>query len=216
MKILFLSAMFFSFSQSFAQSNVFELEVTRKGVKSTRIAYNHWSGEYPEPVIDVTKEMTFKNAISTLKNLTPKIECTIPAGLYHPWSNEKDVLKVVLSYTTLAPMKIYEALDDYQFDEIQFKKGDVIARHHYLSEGYCAGILKKHQSGVMKSIEYSCHIIFSKYFKTVTNDKYPNEQWINVKCAEGYNAFILDEDLLSTPGVKEGEIADYGSVQRVQ
>ena len=44
------------------------------------------------------------------------------------------------------------------------------------------------------------------------DDKF-REQWIHVKCAENYQAFVRDTDLLKQPGIKPGEIKGYGEVK---
>lgn len=38
------------------------------------------------------------------------------------------------------------------------------------------------------------------------------EQWLQLKCQEGYAGFVQDKDLLKFNGVKEGTIINYGMV----
>lgn len=50
-------------------------------------------------------------------------------------------------------------------------------------------------------------------FTKLSSDEATNvEQWIQLKCEDGKTAYIQDETLLATPGVKAGEITGFGSV----
>lgn len=55
--------------------------------------------------------------------------------------------------------------------------------------------------------------LFSRlqHIKTVGKTR---EQWLYLKCGEGYNAYIRDLSLLKHKGVRQGEIKTYGEIKR--
>ena len=90
--ILLIVAMFYS--TSFAQSS-YKLDIVRDGKTQQKMTFNSWSGEYPQPVIDVNSKVqgsTLIQAYKSLRNLTESLSCTVKNGIYHPWSltNQKN------------------------------------------------------------------------------------------------------------------------------
>jgi hypothetical protein len=63
-----------------------------------------------------------------------------------------------------------------------------------------------------KTIEYVCSDLANNSNLNRTTGAGEMEQWLYVKCAEGYKAFVRDESLMKQPGVTPGQITDYGSV----
>jgi hypothetical protein len=222
-----------------ADFGTYKLEIERDGVTYLQVAMNEWQGEYPGPVIDVSSKKKNKTTTvkgwESLRKQTVQKNCTITNGLYHPWSQTKNS---VIDFYTIAPVLDYVVLQDIanpQDLDISslngdqsvpaIKAGSKIVNYMYLAEGGAMATLQ--QDGVeqylylfydtLEKPEYFAEIPASKASKKVTeedgtiSDAY--EQWLYVKCAEGYKVFIEDTALLSQKGVKEGNITGYGEIE---
>lgn len=228
--ILLIVAMFYS--TSFALSS-YKLEVIRNGKTQQKMTFNTWSGEYPQPVIDVNSKVqgtTQIQAYKSVRDLTERPVCTIKNGIYHPWSAANHKNGTI--YYSIKVQEDYQArrktsLDSFVFDPqnpegkketYNFEPGDLLQNIYYASEGTCIGtqtqIVKKQK--ISAEISFSCEALDNKaVFKRLTPQSVKDdnlEQWLYVSCAEGYKAFLRDKDLLNNEGVKEGTIVEYGVV----
>lgn len=216
--ILLLLSMFVSFSVT-AEPGTYKLKITRDGVTQTKLAYNYWSGEYPLPVADVTAKTTVK-AYRSVRKLNRKVACTIDKGIYHPWSNNQGS---VINFYTLTNAVDAIVTDDFQ-DEIMWEdfghsemfapqKGDIINEIYYGSEGICGGKLFELNSDPTP-VSFYCDSFFEGNIDYLSKDTDLDwgEQWLYLRCDEGYNAFIQDYQLMTSPKVKEGQIWGFGSV----
>ena len=89
-----------------------------------------WEGEYPGPVVDVTKAATVSARAEPCQRAAAQ-QCTVPAGLYHPWS------EVEAAYRTVRGVDRYEVLKDTRIGEIEVSAGTEGSVVAYLAEGYC-------------------------------------------------------------------------------
>jgi len=194
---------FLSFpNNSFAEGGSYKISITRNDITKTRFVYNYWSHEFPTPVINVNARKpgyTKIYAYKSLRKLNQKVICTIKNGLYHPWSKTANS---VINYYTIIALHEYIALISTMLDSRPVKKGQIITNVHYLSEGYCSGNLKSNQKII--NIDFTCSDIDKNKFKQITTKDNFVEQWLYMKCREGYNAFIKDAALLKQPGIKGG------------
>lgn len=196
----------------------YKLPLTRSGEKKIRVAYNSWSGEWPVPVIDVKSGSKGKTTIQgylSARELTDRASCTIKNGLYHPWSATAH--SVINFYSFVAPLE-YVALKDLEEDKIKIPKGSRIIDVAYVGEGYCTATLKIGRT--YRSFDTHFGFLDDKEaFKKVTPDDDFSEQWLHLKCeetdAEGKKrtVFVNDKDLLSQPGITQGEFDGYGKVK---
>jgi hypothetical protein len=232
--IVFSSIVFFVTTA--AATDAYKLEVERNGTTYLQVALNTWQGEYPGPVIDVSSkkknQTTTVKAWESLRSLSVSKLCTIQNGLYHPWSQTKNS---VINYYTLVPAVDYVAIKNVPADvgasfwpevgnKVTIKAGDKILNVVYLAEGISMATLVSKGTkqtiyvdyGALDNKEFFKNTLETKSLKTGTHEDGStysmNEQWLYVKCAEGYNAFIEDVELLKYKGVKEGDIYDWGSV----
>ncbi len=188
------------------------LPITRDGKTVNRVARNFWSGEYPQPVIDVNANKKGETTVSAFKSLRDKkdaVKCTIKNGVYHPWSKTPNSM---LETYTIQALSEYEAKTDVATDAFALKAGQKLTRVAYLAEGLC----EAYATGPGKKerrLDFSCDELKNPGLKEVAgqNDKF-SEQWLQLKCKDGTKAFVEDKALLAQPGVKEGEISEYGSV----
>lgn len=199
----------------------YKIDITRDGKTSTQVAYNFWSGEYPSPVINVHANETGKTTIEGYASLRDKKErkaCTVKNGLYHPWAKEENSL---INFYTITPVEDYEVVvapaqeGGEGLGEERLKVGDKILNVIYLAEGISQGTLHTPNKPDTLMDFYSDMLeTNAKMFKKIQETNTANivEQWLYVKCEEGHNVFVEDEDLLSQKGVKEGQITGYGSI----
>lgn len=198
-----------------ASFGAYRLPLERDGKKDIKLAYNWWSGEYPGPVIDVTRKTTIQ-AHASVRKLGKTQSCTVKEGLYHPWSQDSTSL---INYYTLVDLTIYEAEKDTALEEaftvkedkpVVLKKGDQVTNEVYLSEGWCRAEVRTEKSKYL--IEYFCDAVLALKNRSPKSPFSVDEQWIYVRCEEGHKAFMQDIDFLNSPDVREGQILGYGEV----
>ena len=191
-----------------ATEEPYTIPITRNEVTQTMVAYNFWSGEYPTPVINVKPTNKRWHKIwgySSLRKIDKKRACTIRSGLYHPWS--KDIISIINFYS-ITPKMDYIVKKDTKLEDEPLKKGDKLENEVYLSEGYCRYTLNG-----KKSFEAFCISDDDKTFKLIKHSTQNKEQWLYVKCKEGYKVFVKDKDLLNQKGVYKGTIKGYGEIK---
>ena len=211
----------------FAEINYYRLPVTRDGATETKLAYSFWAGEYPGPIMDVTEAITL-SSYSSLEKLDVSKPCTIEKGLYHPWSEEKTSALNYFTITNIATLTAKTdsqftfllAIDDENFEERAqvIKAGEMITDIHGADGEWCFGrfVNSKNQS---QTIDFNCaELEYNLDEFQLTNQVMPEnvEQWIQVQCKEGYQAFISDLEVLKSDKVRDGEFLDYGIVSRLQ
>ena len=190
----------------YAHDKPYLLPITRNGVTHTMVAYNFWSGEYPQPVIYIQPGRNNTSKIrgyASLRTPGKKKSCTVKSGIYHPWSKNKISL---INYYSIIPIINYVAKNDTILNDQKIKKGDRLGHEVYLAEGSCAYLF----NGKIK-LETSC-IDEDPKFKITKYPSHPSEQWLHLSCKEGYNIFVQDRDLLTQPNVRKGRILGYGEV----
>jgi hypothetical protein len=191
------------------------LPVTRGGVTTRRVAANFWAGEYPQPVIDVRsrKEGTTRvTGFASLRELTKPRRCTIQNGIYHPWSSSAGSL---VTFYRLTAERNYQAIRGTQLGDAQLIQGARLERVFYLSEGYCRGSLTEGSDIAFRCSELDHNADLVREGQGDGGVAEPDEfeeQWLYLRCSEGYDVFISDGDLLATSRVKEGKILRYGAV----
>ncbi len=194
---------------SFANELSYQLPITRNGQTKTRVASLGWSGEYPTPVINVfagRKGYYRARGFKSLRKLTQPLRCSIKYGLYHPWSKTRNS---VINYYRISALQKVRARKPIRFNKTRIKTGQVIFNIQYASEGVCVGNIKTKNK--TRAIDFECEMIENnKNFRRLTRYDGFNEQWLYVKCRQGYNAFIKDTSLLKQPGVRKGTIKTYG------
>lgn len=193
-------------SLTLASEKSYQLPITRNGKTQTRVAHNFWAGEYPRPVINVKageKGYLIVKGYKSLRKLNEPVKCSIKKGLYHPWSKTGNS---VVTYYTIGPRNEVKATRTTKLDDYTVRKGETIKNIMPAGEGYCVGLLNN------KEISYFCDNAEEPDFvETIPSDE-KWEQWLYVKCRQGYNAFIQDNALLKYTNIKEGKIVSYGKV----
>lgn len=211
----------------------YKLPITRNGKKSTRIAYNLWSGEWPSPIIDVKSHkmdgFTTIQAFTNLRSPTEadRVSCTIKNGLYHPWSEKDPSIENYYTITNVADFKVikktaYEIynLKTRTIETAQVPKGAEFLNVVYYAENYCGAIYKLGKT--LKSFSQHCDFFYNNPDMIQTSqpesDKF-NEQWLYFTCQEKdasgkpIKAFIRDEELMKHPEIKSGCPGEYGTVK---
>lgn len=186
-----------------------------------------WLGEYPGPVIDVTRKVTVRSYQDIL-NLKGRKKCTIQKGIYHPWSTDAGSTIGFLSivgWNSYLIEKAFTSTEAFAVDQsanapqkFHFKPYSKVLGVYHLAEGWCRGSYMSGKDGRRTDIEFYCPVItdnkrYSKPFEKKWNEFH--EQWIMVRCEEGYTSHIQDITLLKKWGVKQGTYGSkYGTVQK--
>jgi hypothetical protein len=208
MKLLLTCLCFIIFTPFiYASEAPYPLPITRDGKTHNMIAYNFWSGEYPEPVIYVQPVPSIWRTImgyASLRDPKNKKQCTIQSGLYHPWSYTENSL---INRYSILPKVNYYAQKNMLIDDLWIKKGSRLKHEVYLSEGYCT-----YRLNGKKTIDLPC-IEASQDFRRIQYPAHLSEQWLYLRCDEGYNVFVQDKDLLRQPNVSKGKIVGYGEIR---
>ncbi len=114
-------------------------------------------------------------------------------GIYHPWSKTQNS---IINYYTITSVEDHRARKIVKLEQYSISEGNCITNVVYASEGLCIVNLKDRQ------IEFRCSDVDEnpQVFKRLgAADAEPfREQWLYLKCKEGYEAFILDSTLLKT------------------
>ncbi len=189
------------------------IPILRNGKKVNRVARNTWGGEYPAPIIDVNSKIKGKTKITafkSLRDLSKSDSCTIENAIYHPWSSQKGS---IVDFFQIVSNVEYTVKKDTTVGSTHLKKGDKIVREIYLAEGQCEGVTLGPKKKEIR-IEYTCEETRKAELAQTAGmgDKF-EEQWVYVNCAEGFKAFVQDNELLKIPGVKEGEVVTFGKVK---
>lgn len=187
----------------------YTLPITRNNKEKTMVAADWWGGEYPSPIIEVSsKESTVAvYGYASLRKPTEKKKCTIPVGLYHPWTKDK---LPVETYYTIIPHAQYEVTKDNP--ELNLKKGDFFDMEVGIGENFCSYL---HVSGKTRvELTEDCDLPVREGMRAIKPASHPTEQWLYLKCNEGYKIFIQDQDLLKQTGNKEGQICGYGYIAK--
>ena len=188
----------------------YTLPITRNGVTHTMVAYNYWSGEYPQPVIDVGHNQNRWIKIkgyASLRKLVKRKVCSIRTGIYHPWS--KDRISII-NYYSIIPKVDYVAKKNTVLDGQKIKLGDKLENEIYIAEGSCSYLLNKKKQITTICIEDGAEDPAA--FKQMKHPAHHSEQWLYLNCREGYHVFVQDVDLLRQPNVRKGTISGYGEV----
>lgn len=203
-----------------ADFGAYRLPITRDRQTKTMVAYNIWSGEYPGPVINITEDLKVVG-YKSLRILKDKVSCTVKRGLYHPWAPSPSLINfhTLTDVQTYTATRVVQLQDSFIFDDngtaiTELRTGDSVTNIIYLSEGYCSGKMVS-AKGKKIVFDFYCDEIISNEGlanKTPLANYKNDEQWLNLKCVNGVEAFISDQDLLATPGVTEGAITGYGEV----
>jgi hypothetical protein len=207
----------------------YKLPITRDGKKTTRVAYNFWSGEWPGPVIDINSDVKGTTTIQGYTGLrdldhSEKISCTVKNGVYHPWSDQDPssliyyTIMDVVEYKAIAKTEIsyYDVKGDNR--KIIIPKDGVITNVIPYGENICGAQVKVNKS--IRPVSVGCDDFGSNKNLTQTkgDGNWNYEQWLYLSCEETKDGaplkvFVQDKDLLQQPGIQRGCPADYGKVQ---
>jgi len=169
-----------------------------------------WQGEYPGPVVDVTTPVTVE-VQTDLCGAEPKKNCTVAAGIYHPWAN------ATAEYWTVRSVEKYVLEKPAVIGETNYPAGTVLEVTAYVGEGYCG----MRTGG--KDIDGSCPDMLgddagNPVARREGPEPLPETQLVSVACAEGGTGYwpISEEVTFQIPGVKPGTILEYGRAGKAE
>lgn len=164
-----------------------------------------WSGEYPEPVVDVVSSLELKGRADACDRL-PLVSCTVAPGLYHPWAEGE------LSFATIRSMEKYKVLEERQIGPDMVSKGTIITLLRPLSEGFCM-----YEIGGVE-VEAECPGVMAKPdspppLEQVSGSAVEPRQMVQVSCTEGQKAWIqVDDALFGRPEIRRGKVTGMGEI----
>ncbi|WP_413583209.1 hypothetical protein [Bdellovibrio sp. HCB288] len=201
----------------------YRLPIERDGETKVRVAYTYWSGEWPQPIADVSSKVKGSTVISGYPSprvLKDRKSCQIKNGIYHPWSEKTPSL--INYYSFMAPVdfqaKEDAVLEDGKKDGLKVPKGAKVTDVVPLSEGWVSGTLRIGKGVRVVEVFYS-GLYESKSFVRLTPDDRFNEQWLHLECAakdangKSQTIFVEVYDLMNQNGVSPGTFDGYGKVK---
>lgn len=173
-----------------------------------------WQGEYPGPILDIRASVQVR-AFREVCDPQPTLACTVPPGLYHPWSKTTES-----RFATLRAITTYKALSDFELDAVDdqpapsFPAGTLVEILYYYGEGICQWRIagKTYDNACPEQMVGEGEAPLFEEQKPATPPP-EDRQFFLVKCPDGSDAWVeVDEALMSAPGVKEGQVLEYGEV----
>ena len=89
-----------------------------------------WQGEYPQPVVSVTREVELKGRADPCDE-TATASCRVPTWLYHPWTEGG------LGYATIRGIDRYRTTREVELWETTIAAGTDVEVIGYFGEGIC-------------------------------------------------------------------------------
>ena len=167
------------------------------------IVADGWSGEYPGPVVNVTRAMTVR-ARNHPCDPAPTRSCQIAAGLIHPWVEGADAEFVTVR--AVEPFRVEKALT---LGNVSLKAGDRVALTQVIGEGFC----RYQIDGT--DVEAECPGLNKGALTPMATRSPQPLQMARVACGgpgDAHAWLLVDAQLMGRDGIEEGKVLDYGKV----
>lgn len=166
---------------------------------------NFWVGEYPEPVIHVSRTVTVAARVTPCDR-DPTRTCTVSSGVYHPWSRGP------ARFATIGAIERFRVLRATTVGEISVVAGEVVEVPGYLSEGMCEWRIRGET--VSESCPDQLADSTGRLFEAVptVTPGFSDTQLLGLSCTDGSEAWIDVRALSTVPGVRQGKVLGYGEV----
>lgn len=162
------------------------------------IAAPGWPGEWPSPVVDVVKAVTLKVRAEPCSR--PSLDCEVPAGIYHPWSD------IVAEYVTVRSIDKYTVNKTLDVDELHCKAGQTIEVTQEFGEGYCGYRVAG------KDVTAPCPEMLGDALTRVPGPEREDKELFSVSCGAKTGWVEANDALLALPGIRPGSTPEYGKV----
>jgi hypothetical protein len=163
------------------------------------VAAPSWPGEYPGPVVDVVKPV--KVAAFGAPCGKPLLDCEVPKGLYHPWS------ELEAEYVTVRALERYKAKTACTIEGTSVAVGDIVEVYQYFGEGYCGYRVAG------KELADACpDLLEGTPLEQIPGPEVADRQMFSVKCGAKTGWVEASQALFDLPEVREGTIVEYGVV----
>ncbi|MCP5467910.1 MAG: hypothetical protein H7A32_01410 [Deltaproteobacteria bacterium] len=216
-----LTSFFILFSFSLHQAIAEQTQVPSSGYDKTWYIADFWPGEYPNALAITEKNLLLPARKAMDKKLSKDVQCQLPyKAVFHHWNRQRNEKNAVKYYTANKIVTLI-AKEDFtleHFEEIdggktQIKKGEKINYLTYLSEGTF--------SVKIKGQEYTADQELFKHVKKVDKKKFISEEWLELRCENGPQAWILHNELYKKvkglivyqKGFARGSIEAYGKAR---
>lgn len=168
-----------------------------------RLAFGFWQGEYPEPIVQLDGPISV--TVTERACGGPARACTVPAGLLHPWAKADAIPGA--RFATLTTPTTFEVVEAHELAGKPVAVGDQIKVLSYLSEGLCL------LQAAGPAFEAGCPDGRTKQVGEST----ANLQVAQVPCDGAAPGWVkVDPALMSTAGVRTGEMVGFGEVKKAE
>ncbi len=176
-----------------------------------------WSGEYPNGISVREKGVVLPARAGMDPDLPVSIQCAVPfRANYHPWNSARPAKYITAAQ--IIPMVANEdvKIGDKSEGQVTVAKGELVEYLIYGSEGW----FKVRYKGKEYMADQS---LLEKMTYDLEKMEKPQDEWLNITCTGGENAWIFMRDLVTTdqdgnPAYPKGTdswflgFRDYGSV----
>jgi len=163
--------------------------------------FMNWEGEYPGPVVSVTREVQLMGRGEPCQE-EASISCAVPSGLYHPWGDKG------AGFATVRGVDRYRASVDRKLWDGEVTAGDEVEVIGYFGEGFCLfRVGGQEMQGECPGVGPD------DGFVEIPTPEVTPIQAFQVRCNNGVKAWIdVGDALFETEGVQRGAITGYGEV----
>lgn len=163
------------------------------------VASPSWPGEYPGPVVDVVSPVEVKARPAPCATAT--LSCTLPKGIYHPWS------EVASDYLTVRSVDQYTVAKAATIGGKAVAIGDIVEVVQYLGEGFCSYRIAGADA------EDSCpDLLEGAPLTAVAGAKIPEVELFSIPCGTATGWVEATDALLALPEVRPGSTPEWGTV----
>lgn len=163
-----------------------------------------WPGEWPGPVVHVASAVELK-AFRHPCDPVPTVDCTVPAGVYHPWADTTPDCR------TVRAVERFETTRTLSIEARSFPAGTVVEVHQYVGEGFCEMVVGG-ASMVDACPENVNREEGESYARKGEAVDFAERQVFQVSCDNGAAWILVDDSLFSRPEIRKGQFIEYGRV----
>jgi hypothetical protein len=155
-----------------------------------------WSGEYPNGFAVAAPDVTVPARTAMDRTLEPSIACPLPyKAVFSPWNEERSRLSEARYFTASRIVPLVAASDfPFEHDQpgspLRIRRGQQI---EYLIYGAEGSFLVR-----IDGQEYTAYQELFDQVEPVEDEDFLQEEWLNLRCADGTEAWIFMGDLLQS------------------
>jgi hypothetical protein len=150
-----------------------------------------WSGEYPNGISIIKEGVSLPARAAMDLDQPVTIKCELPyKAVFHPWNQARPA--AYWTAATIVPMTAKEdvILNEGETDQVTVQKGELVEYLVYGSEGWFTVRYNGKEYGADQSL-------LEKMSYDQSKMEIPQDEWLNVTCVGGENAWIYMNEVYS-------------------